>query len=1231
MGISAFPTSDMEKGSALLQQGKVGEIVFSGGTYQVEVVEGKKSFWPFLQIDLSGKIKDHFCTCVAAEEQGTCPHQAAAWLKIFNGSLAPLHVRFKESLWNQLCLIASRRHGYEAAMLKGDLKPKFQALSQTGKKLFFLQPKNEKGRKKAREFILQRRQETEETSLKFSNLSPEELKLWKEGRPTQELEYELSFWSDLAKWWMVLQEAGEKYKIEFHYVKEGLPKGISVHFEEVEFGFYIAEVNWPFLIPSLKTVEAPLKVFDFTPEQIKRLVYDPLRKVFLLDIPQPAPGSEEHREKEKTCAIGEWTFVAKQGFYPTKRDPLLKEKVIHQHQIGDFLQKHLSFIQRHLVGTKISPSPIKAKYHLFFDEVHTLHVVCYLFEIGDLQKLSSAYFGPWVYLGEKGFYQIEDPLFEGVEKVVPKEHLSDFINRHRHWLHAYEGFQTHVGNIESHLTYFLSPQKELHFETKLELVEEAEETLDLGDWIYVKGSGFYSKVSKKQAHLLKPGLVVVPTEIPAFIYAHREELESVAGFFTTTSPIQKSGLNLFLNTDQQIVVEPEYAFTPAYTGKEVEIFENFTYVEKEGFCEIAPDYRLPIPYFKRRVIEASAEPYFASFEIDTLKPYISNIDPKLRKPKELYLRLRKIEKQEGMWLVELDYESEVGVIDIMTLWEAMNHNQRHIFSSAGLILLKNPRFNWLKGIPKKRWMKKGEQIQLTTLEWVRLFVFEEIREPEDEQSRQFLEEFIHFRTSIPYSTEGLQSVLRLYQETGLKWLWFLYCHGLSGLLCDEMGLGKTHQAMALLAAAQNQKEGGKFLVVCPTSVIYHWQELLKRFLPKLRVHVFYGTQRSLADFETRYDLMLTSYGTLRSKKNPLTEIAFDIAIFDEIQIAKNAHSQTHQALKLIEAKTRIGLTGTPIENRLLELKALFDVVLPAYMPTETVFKELFAHPIEKQHDSEKKALLARFIRPFVLRRRKAEVLLELPEKTEEIAYASLSQEQKELYQKMYLEAKEQIVVELGDAARPVPYIHVFALLTKLKQICDHPSLILKDTDHYKRHQSGKWDLFVELLQGTRDSGQKLVVFSQYLGMLDIIENYLAEEKIGFAALRGSTRDRKREIEKFRDDPKCEVFVGSLQAAGVGIDLIAASVVIHYDRWWNPAKENQATDRVHRIGQSRGVQVFKMVTKNTIEEHIHQLIEKKLALLENILGYDDQNQIKSLSRDELLELMRLMEPEFLNQV
>ncbi len=229
--------------------------------------------------------------------------------------------------------------------------------------------------------------------------------------------------------------------------------------------------------------------------------------------------------------------------------------------------------------------------------------------------------------------------------------------------------------------------------------------------------------------------------------------------------------------------------------------------------------------------------------------------------------------------------------------------------------------------------------------------------------------------------------------------------------------------------------------------------------------------------------------------------------------------------------------------------------------------------------------------------------------------------QTELYQQVVTQMRETIYQDLKDASKPVPYLHVFSALSKMKQICDHPALIDGDLKQYQKKASGKWDLFVELLYEACESGQKVVVFSQYLDMLTIIESHLKKKGIGYASIKGSTRDRSEQLRKFREDPKCEVFVASLLAAGVGIDLTQASIVIHYDRWWNPAKENQATDRVHRIGQSRGVQVFKLVTKNTIEEHIHEIIERKKGLLEQIVGSDDQ--INYLSREELLQVFEKM--------
>jgi SNF2 family DNA or RNA helicase len=239
---------------------------------------------------------------------------------------------------------------------------------------------------------------------------------------------------------------------------------------------------------------------------------------------------------------------------------------------------------------------------------------------------------------------------------------------------------------------------------------------------------------------------------------------------------------------------------------------------------------------------------------------------------------------------------------------------------------------------------------------------------------------------------------------------------------------------------------------------------------------------------------------------------------------------------------------------------------------------------------------------------------------EEISHCDLSPVQQKLYIEVLEKRRRHLIEELQDEHNTIPFLHIFSLLSSLKQICNHPAVYLKCPQDYQKYPSGKWNLFIELLNEARQSNQKVVIFSQYLGMLDIIQFYLEEQGIGFSGIRGSTQDRREELRRFNEDPSCEVFVGSLQAAGLGIDLTAGSVVIHYDRWWNAARENQATDRVHRIGQTRGVQVFKLVTLGTFEEKINAMIDRKGQLMEDVVGVDDQSTLKKFTREELMELL-----------
>lgn len=471
--------------------------------------------------------------------------------------------------------------------------------------------------------------------------------------------------------------------------------------------------------------------------------------------------------------------------------------------------------------------------------------------------------------------------------------------------------------------------------------------------------------------------------------------------------------------------------------------------------------------------------------------------------------------------------------------------------------------------------------------------------------------------------EGMTSRLRDYQKRGAEWLMFLFENGFGGLLCDDMGLGKTHQVMALMIWLRERKEAAEpFLLVCPTTVISHWHRKLGEHAPGLKTAVYYGEDRDLAAVIEENDVILTSYGILQRDVSHIKQIYFSIAVFDEIQNIKNRETKTFRAAEIVRADIKLGLTGTPVENTLADLKSLLDLTVPGYLGTEDHFLRRYLIPIEQDRNDSRREELSRLISPFVLRRLKGTVLKELPEKIEDIRICDLSEDQIKLYREAISRRGTDLVKVLQQASQPVPYLHIFALLGLLKQICNHPSLVEGTVKDFGRYQSGKWELFTELLSESLDSGQKVVVYSQYIKMLDIMEYYLTEQKVEFAKLTGASRNRGAIIDRFNTDSDCRVFLGSLKAGGAGIDLVAASVVIHYDRWWNAAREDQATDRVHRIGQQRGVQVFKLVTMGTLEEKIAAIIEKKRNLMNGVVKEDDPELLKSFTRRQLLDMLSM---------
>lgn len=1216
-----------------IRDGEVREIEFSQSTYQVSIVDKATGLenWTFLQFDKNDSLTDSFCAHEDDEGSGNCVHLCAAYLQLLDGGEELLHTRFERSLWNKLFFIYAERLGNTPKILKRQSKGVYTYTSASGKEIFRLKALTSDANKRLKNEILKRTEVTEETSLKFSNLSQEELKLWREGRPNAQLSYELSYWSDLAKWAMLLQEK-EEYNVEFGYSSQGLPNSLTVKFQSLQLSFYLSEATLGSIIPTLNTLDTPLKAYQPREEGIAKIEYDKADKCFIIiprdnNIPTETP--ETQAAATGGISLGNWVFHPEDGFYLLDPHPLLSKGKIYD--IEETLNTHLELLKNRLVLARIHDEEIPISYTLHFDAKWNLHISSYLFTPGDLTNSSSTMYGDWGYIDDDGFYRLEPNDFHTLETIVSAEEIPRFITNHRIWLNAQKGFSLHLSGMESELTYTLSETNALSFHPTTAFKEKKKGSFEFDSWIYIPQEGFYAKKISSMPGL-KKGITWNEGQIPLFIKMNEKELELITGFFSKSSPVKHGRVAIeFNDKEKQLVIHPEYLLKDEYRNRGVRFFDEYAYVPGEGFSEIPSSERLPERYRHHVYVESDQLDAFIKDEFNTLLPYVLRLDHQLQKPEFLSLEIASLEvAPEGGYLAKLSYVTDIGSIPATKLWKEIKSKKPYTYSTAGLITLEDSRFHWLRWL-KKAQIRQKNHIYLSILELLRLFAFEEIDIDDSSrstESTEILKNILLFTPSEMPSLANLKSTLRPYQLNGVKWLWFLRSFGLSGLLCDDMGLGKTHQAMALMAAIREERSARAdakyppFLIICPTSVIYHWQEKLQQFMPNIRVFTYYGTGRSLDDFnDDNYDVLLTSYGICRIENVPLKNIHFDLAIFDEVQIAKNHNSRVYLALAGLQVDMRLGLTGTPIENHLRELKALFDLVLPLYMPSEIEFREMFVRPIEKDRSVKQIRLLERLIKPFVLRRRKEDVLVDLPDKIEEVSHCDLVGEQLRLYNEVLLKGKAQIFEEMENGSGQLPYIHIFALLSSLKRICDHPALYLKQTNNYKAYESGKWELFVELLTEARESGQKVVVYSQYLGMLDIIQNFLVESGIEYASIRGSTVDRREELRRFKNDPKCEVFVASLQAAGLGIDLTAASVVIHYDRWWNAARENQATDRVHRIGQKKGVQVFKLVTKETFEERIDELINQKAILAESIVTTDEHESIKQFTAQELMAFLK----------
>ncbi len=510
-------------------------------------------------------------------------------------------------------------------------------------------------------------------------------------------------------------------------------------------------------------------------------------------------------------------------------------------------------------------------------------------------------------------------------------------------------------------------------------------------------------------------------------------------------------------------------------------------------------------------------------------------------------------------------------------------------------------------LPKHRAMYMDQRLQELNMEQVD-------RDPAFKRLVRDISQPQDMEFEVPKS---LKEVLRDYQTKGFKWLKTLAMYGFGGILADDMGLGKTLQTIAFLLSEKERVQAPS-LVVAPTSVVYNWQEEARRFAPDLKVTVISGTPEERAaqlEEAINSDLIITSYALIRRDIDSYKQLNIGYCILDEAQQIKNPSSQNAKTVKSIKAKGNFALTGTPVENSLLELWSIFDFIMKGHLFSRQKFRKKYELPIVKNQDKSALEELQKQIAPFILRRMKKDVLTELPPKVESKVITELTGEQKKLYLAYLNEAKGEIEQEIAHRGFHKSHIKILAVLTRLRQICCHPGMFLENY----HNDSGKLQYLREMLQDAIQGGHRVLLFSQFTTMLHIIKKLLDDLQIPYFYLDGSTKSEKRnEMVHDFNNGQGKVFLISLKAGGTGLNLTGADMVIHYDPWWNPAVEDQAADRAYRIGQKNSVQVIKLITKGTIEEKIFKLQQRKKAMIQSVIK-PGETMITKLTEQEVREL------------
>lgn len=582
---------------------------------------------------------------------------------------------------------------------------------------------------------------------------------------------------------------------------------------------------------------------------------------------------------------------------------------------------------------------------------------------------------------------------------------------------------------------------------------------------------------------------------------------------------------------------------------------------------------------------------------DKLRKY--NI--KAVKPKVIGKFSHSIDFLEGE--IELEIEGEkFSILDVLSSYK----KDSYIMLSDGTSALINKKYiEKLERLFKDN-DKKKVKLSFFDLPLVEELIEDKIFSEEMNRTRDFFKGINNIKD---YNIEPpkVKAKLREYQEYGYKWLSYLIDNNLGGCLADDMGLGKTLQAISVLTRL-HEKKGTKSLVIMPKSLIYNWESEIKKFSPKLKVGIYYGNFRN-RDIIKKSGVILTTYGTIRNDIEIIRDYDFDVVILDESQNIKNVNAQTTKAIMLLNAKHRIALSGTPIENNLSELYSLFRFLNPSMFGTMEEFNNFYAIPIQKENDQEAIEELKKKVYPFILRRIKKEVLKDLPDKIEKTMYIEMNPEQKKLYEERRNYYYNMVHSQIKENGIGKTQFFILQALNELRQITSCPEAKSVGVTSSKR------EVLINNILDAVENGHKVLVFTNYINSIKNICEDLDKYGVKYLSMSGSTKDRQLLVDKFQKDSKYKVFVMTLKTGGVGLNLTAADTIFIYDPWWNKTVENQAIDRAYRLGQDRTVFSYKLILKDTIEEKILQLQESKIKLLDNLIS-EDSSTLKTLSEKDI---------------